>query len=252
MSGLLRDEARCSHITAWESTPAGRYALQQERALLLHMVSPWLQRKQSLLELGCGNGYFQEAFQEAGFDVAGLECHPRLLQQSRERLGSRGELYYGQVDYAPFQDKEFDYAAVLTLLPFCENPDKVMHEAFRVSKKGILVRALNRNSLYGFHTMCAARLGRGNGAWLEGLTWWSWPEMRRFLRAYQETACLKARSVLPGPMWSWRRQTLCHKVNTRFYPPGWGAILVARLDTVRPRTATPLLAWAKQPKTIPS
>jgi ubiquinone/menaquinone biosynthesis C-methylase UbiE len=252
MSGLLRDEARCSHITAWESTPAGRYALQQERALLLHMVSPWRQRKQCLLELGCGNGYFQKVFQEAGFDVAGLECHPRLLQQSRERLGSRGELYYGQVDSVPFQDKEFDYAALLTLLPFCESPGKVMAEAIRVSRKGVLIGALNRHSLFGLKAMCAGRLRQGNGAWQEDLTWWSWPQMRRFLRSYPETARLKARSVLPGPMWSWRQRNLCNQVNSRFYPPGWGAILVIRLDTVRPRPVTPLLAWAKQPGTIPS
>ena len=252
MSKVLRDEARCSLISAWEQSPAGQYALQRKQALLLHLISDWKQRKQSILELGCGSGYFQKAFAQAGFDVAGLECHPRLLQQARQRLGSRAELYYGQVDCLPFQDNEFDYTAALMLLPFCLRPDQVLAEALRVSKKGLLLGALNRYSLYGFNAAWSKRLIKGNGAWRKELTWWTWPELHRFLRQYREAARIKARSVLPGPMWSWRPNSLWDKLNNRFYPPGLGAILLVRLDRTRPRTGTPILAWVKQPRTIPS
>jgi SAM-dependent methyltransferase len=50
----------------WFETPAGRFALEQERRLLEGVVAGWPRRCKTLLEVGCGTGIFLELLYHTG------------------------------------------------------------------------------------------------------------------------------------------------------------------------------------------
>lgn len=107
-------------------------------------------RGRSILEVGCGSGYFLEAFWEAGLDIYGLDPSPEHLALARQlRLGGKVDLALGQPDHLPFGKEDFDYVAVLNPLGFAADPEAILHEAFQVAKHGVLIR-------FSINTPCTA------------------------------------------------------------------------------------------------
>ena len=89
----------------------------------------WPRRGHTLLDIGCGAGIFLEMLWHYGFDVTGLDTGTDLLDMARERLGNRAEFQLGRPEHLPFDDEEFDYAALLTVLEYVDNPEDVLREA---------------------------------------------------------------------------------------------------------------------------
>lgn len=54
-------------------------------------------------------------------------------------MGCRVDLHLGQGDHVPFEDREFDYVSIMTVLEFVDDPGSVLREAVRVARKGVLV-----------------------------------------------------------------------------------------------------------------
>lgn len=48
-------------------------------------------RKQRLLDIGCGLGWYLEAWNEQGFDVTGLDASPAMLARAGKRLAEAGK-----------------------------------------------------------------------------------------------------------------------------------------------------------------
>lgn len=223
---------------AWYASPPGRFALARELRLVDALMADWPRRGQRLVEIGCGLGLFLEEFWRAGFDVTGLDKSPAMLQSCRERLGQRAELFLGDAAHLPFEDKEFDYAALITVLEFTPDPGAVLREAARVAKKGLLVAFLNRWSFYGREMRKA-----GADSTLGQARWLSWPEVGRLLFAHVGRRPVMARSVLAGPRSTWRDRPGLSQVNSLILPPQFGAFVAARLDFLGERPLTPLPAW---------
>ena len=123
----------------WYATPEGTYAITQENRLFQHLISQWPRRGHTLLDIGCGAGIFLEMLWHYGFDVTGLDTGTDLLDMARERLGNRAEFQLGRPEHLPFDDEEFDYAALLTVLEYVDNPEDVLREAIRVSHRGVII-----------------------------------------------------------------------------------------------------------------
>ena len=132
----------------WYATPEGTYAITQENRLFQHLISQWPRRGHTLLDIGCGAGIFLEMLWHYGFDVTGLDTGTDLLDMARERLGNRAEFQLGRPEHLPFDDEEFDYAALLTVLEYVDNPEDVLREAIRVSHRGVIIGFMNSFSLY--------------------------------------------------------------------------------------------------------
>lgn len=132
----------------WYATPEGTYAITQENRLFQHLISQWPRRGHTLLDIGCGAGIFLEMLWHYGFDVTGLDTSTDLLDMARERLGNRAEFQLGRPEHLPFDDEEFDYAALLTVLEYVDNPEDVLREAIRVSHRGVIIGFMNSFSLY--------------------------------------------------------------------------------------------------------
>ena len=132
----------------WYATPEGTYAITQENRLFQHLISQWPRRGHTLLDIGCGAGIFLEMLWHYGFDVTGLDTGTDLLDMARERLGNRAEFQLGRPEHLPFDDEEFDYAALLTVLEYVDNPEDVLREAIRVSHRGVIIGTVFRSIRY--------------------------------------------------------------------------------------------------------
>jgi ubiquinone/menaquinone biosynthesis C-methylase UbiE len=241
------DDRTAERYEAWALSPLGRYALARERKLLACLVAPWPRRRQKLLDIGCGTGFFLELFWDAGFDVTGLDASPSMLSKARERLGIRADFHLGQAENLPFEDKEYDYSVLVTLLEFTQSPLQVLREAARVSRKGILIGFLNRHSLY---YMTAGREKPGAESTLSRGKWYTHFQMRRMVNAALGSRHVVTRSVLPGPPSSWREGVVTNRVNNHILPPVLGAFMAMRVDLTGEPAMTPLHALRNQRKHV--
>lgn len=226
----------------WVRSEQGAFALGTEKRLLQHLISFWPRRKQSLLEIGCGTGVFLEMFWEAGFDVTGVDISPEMLSQARNRMGNRADLHLGDGGHLPFDDREFDFSALVTVLEFCPDPEAVLYEACRVSRKELFVAFLNRHSLY-YLSFCKNRSKKAQSS-LGDAHWFSWLEMSLLVRRTLGKKSVYSRSVLALPPFMWRDKKLCRLLGKPILPPFMGAFIGMRIDILdKNPLKTPLMAF---------
>ena len=234
------ETARLLH--EWYATPEGTYAIAQENRLFQHLISQWPRRGHTLLDIGCGAGIFLEMLWHYGFDVTGLDTSPELLEMSRERLGNRAAFQLGKPEHLPFDDGEFDYVALLTILEYAEEPEEILREAVRVASRGVIIGSMNSLSLY----QIQRRLHRPTleaKHRLHNLHFWS---LYRMIKNACPKASLSMRSVLLGPPGTWKRQGWWQRLNSLQTPLPLGAYLGICIDTQPRIPMTPLLLRARE------
>ena len=226
----------------WFDTPEGRFALEREAQLLQSVLAGWPRRGHKLLEIGCGTGLFMEMLYQMGLDVTGLDSSPEMVMAARKRLGNRADIHLGDGELTPYSDNEFDYAFLWSVLEFAENPETMLAEATRVAEKGLLIGFLNRNSLY-----YSVNVRKASGTLSQG-NWQTWCTIQDLIRKSTGFRPTLARSVLPGPMQTWRDSGLRKWANSRLYPPFVGAFTAVRVDFVNMKPLNPLFAWRREPE----
>lgn len=241
---MFDSEKHAGEYDHWFETEAGRFAFTQEKRLIQHLVSSWPRRRQSLLDIGCGTGVFLELFWESGFDVYGIDASAKMLSRAREKMGDRVDLHLGKAQYLPFDDNEFDFSAIITVLEFCDDPRKVIHEAARVTKKGILLCFLNRNSIY--YLGKKAFPSRQTGI-LARARWFTYREIKNMVTRELGPRHIFSLSVLPGPRSMWKDRSLLRTMNRLFWPPCVGAFVGMKIDIMETGPVkTPLMAFKKE------
>lgn len=129
---------------AWYQTPRGFWIGNAEFRLMARQLRP--QPTSTLLDVGCGTGHFSRRFAAFGLQVTGLDPDARAIEFARQQDGSITYLE-GSAEKLPFPDGSFDYGVAVTSLCFVEQFEKAISEMWRVSRKGIVLGLLNRNSL---------------------------------------------------------------------------------------------------------
>ncbi len=129
---------------AWYHTAKGQWIADAEFALLMKLLRP--AANQSLLDVGCGTGYFTQRFSDAGLRVSGVDSDNTMLQYAKSK---NNKIKYIQANACnlPFDDGAFDYCSAITSLCFMQNPVLALTEMWRVSRKGVVLGLLNRYSL---------------------------------------------------------------------------------------------------------
>lgn len=115
-----------------------------ERDLETHgfFLLPLLQRDFHVLDAGCGPGTISMGIAEAVFPgtVTALDHSPEHLEygqrlaQGREIVNIR--FVHGCASALPFADASFDIVFANALLEHMENPQKALHEFYRVTRPG--------------------------------------------------------------------------------------------------------------------
>jgi ubiquinone/menaquinone biosynthesis C-methylase UbiE len=131
---------------SWYRTPRGVWIGEIEFRLLRELLQP--RAGESLLDLGCGTGYFTRRFaREAGVVATGLDPDEAWLDFARAHAAA-GETYLGGVAQAlPFADRSFDLALSVTALCFVPEERRALKEMLRVTRRRFAIGLLNRGSL---------------------------------------------------------------------------------------------------------
>lgn len=133
-----------AEYAAWYQSAKGSWIAGREFSILQKLFTP--SAGQSLLDVGCGSGYFSEQFSHKGLVVTGLDSDARMLDYASRH---KGEVRYleGNAEALSFVDNSFDYCSAITSLCFVERPQHALSEMQRVARKGIILGLLNRHSL---------------------------------------------------------------------------------------------------------
>ena len=101
-------------------------------------------RVNTLLEFGCGTTRFTRWWKDIGIKATGGDISPFMLSQAVHRFD--GDLVMADSHYLPFKDNTFDALAFITTFEYYKDPIKVIREAARVGRHGIIMGMMNRNT----------------------------------------------------------------------------------------------------------
>ncbi|HEY5601618.1 MAG TPA: class I SAM-dependent methyltransferase [Gammaproteobacteria bacterium] len=129
---------------AWYHTRRGAWIGNTEFRLLMKMLNP--AQNASVLDVGCGTGYFTRRFAGAGFHVTGIDVDANMLAYAQAQ--SRHIPYVrASATQLPFKDNAFDYVMAITSLCFIQEPLTAIREMRRVCRTSVLLGLLNQRSL---------------------------------------------------------------------------------------------------------
>ncbi len=177
---------------AWYGTPRGSWIGDTEYRLLWQLLRP--SPGASVLDVGCGTGYFTRRLAADGLDATGLDSDDGMIRQAISQTAAGERYMVGDARALPFPDRQFDYAIAVASLCFVAEPDRAVREMARVSRRRVALGLLNRTSqLY-------ARKGRhgGRGAY-RGARWDTASEGRALLvRAGLRNVTVRSAVFLPA------------------------------------------------------
>ncbi|HIE53459.1 MAG TPA: class I SAM-dependent methyltransferase [Armatimonadetes bacterium] len=133
---------------AWYEQGPGYQAASREKALLQRLLAK-LGPVKTVLEVGCGTGYFTRWLAAQGLQAVGLDLSAAMLAVAQAKGATVGYLR-GDATALPFDDETFDLVAFITTLEFIASPMTALREAARVAKRGLLLGVLNRFSWTAF------------------------------------------------------------------------------------------------------
>jgi SAM-dependent methyltransferase len=156
---------------AWYDTSRGRWIGETEYALAARLLAP--QAGDSLLDVGCGTGWFTRRAAADALSVTGLDPNAAWLDYARAH--SKPELSWvaGDARDLPFADASFDHVLSIAALCFIDDERQAVAECVRVARHRFAIGWLNRDSLL------YRQKGRdgGSGAY-RGARWHSTDEVR--------------------------------------------------------------------------
>ena len=133
-----------ANYEAWYHTARGKWISDIEWELLINLLQP--DTDTTLLDVGCGTGYFSRRFAGKGLNVTAMDSNQAAVIYARRQ----GEgIHYLQADALalPFANDSFDYVSAITSLCFVEPPGQALGEMWRVTRRGLLLGLLNKYSL---------------------------------------------------------------------------------------------------------
>lgn len=101
-------------------------------------------RKNALLEIGCGSGFFLEEALDRGFQVVrGIEPSQQAIDQAAPRV--RGGIMCGLMGPGIFHADQFDVICLFQVFDHLLEPGALLDECFRLLKPGGFMLCINHN-----------------------------------------------------------------------------------------------------------
>jgi 2-polyprenyl-3-methyl-5-hydroxy-6-metoxy-1,4-benzoquinol methylase len=101
----------------------------------------------SILDVGCGFGYFLEFASQNGWDTYGVEIADAAVQSARKKVGE-ANIFHGSLRDAYYSDECFDTITLWDVLVMIESPFEELEECFRILKRRGKIGIRVRNVLF--------------------------------------------------------------------------------------------------------
>lgn len=200
----------------WYDTPRGRWIGEAEYALAARLLAP--QPGDSLLDVGCGTGWFTRRAASDDLVATGLDSNPDWLDFARARSSPALSWVEGDARDLPFADAGFDHVLSIAALCFVDDERQAVAEIMRVARRRFAIGWLNRSSLL------YRQKGRGGGSGAyRGARWHTAGEVRALFSGLP-VRNLKLRSAIFLP--SATRAARCLEQAMPSVLP-WGGLLLA-------------------------
>jgi len=155
-----------------------RYDLQRRLETVYEdLLGPCDLRGRSLLDAGCGTGWFSLWAHQRGADVTAVDIGPRLLAQVRRKCPAR--IVLGDVLDLQFADGSFDVVVSSECIEHTRDPRRAVHEVIRVCRPGGLVVITSNNRRWWWLCNLANRLHLRPYEGIEN--WPSWRQLRMWV-----------------------------------------------------------------------
>lgn len=201
---------------AWYDTPRGRWIGETEYALAVRLLGA--RPGDSLLDVGCGTGWFSRRAATDGLVVTGLDPNPAWLEFARSHSDPALEWAEGDARALPFADASFDHVLSITALCFIDDERQAVAECVRVARRRFAIGWLNRASLL------YRQKGQGGGSGAYGGARWRTAAEVRALFADLPVRHLRLRSAVFLPSAS-RAARCVERILPDALP--WGGLLLA-------------------------
>lgn len=148
----------------WYQTSRGQWIGKTEYALLKQLLMP--HEKESLLDVGCGTGYFTRLFaRDLHGQVTGIDLNHSWLAYAKAHSVASEDYVEGAAESLPFGDNSSDLTISVTALCFIKDQRQAVCEILRVTRRRFAIGLLNRHSLLYFQKGRSGGKGGYRGAY---------------------------------------------------------------------------------------
>ncbi len=243
---------------SWHQSPQGSFALHCGLNLTKKMLSSWPRRGHSFLQIYFDSPKTLEWLWQSGFDVSAVAPSAHLIHSMDVALQQRVEMHAltpRALDNLPFNDKSFDYVALMLppIAPDTSYPPlhALLQEALRLAIKGVLYQGWNPCSMAGVQ-MSWKKSAQPD--FLQGCSWHNWKSVYTTLYNLSRQQMLnpaplsrhlgnmRLYSSLLGTVGQWGKNSLTQKIQGLIVPAPVGALMQIRCHLVdhTAMTSTPL------------
>ena len=129
-------------IWNWES-PAGKFRWKRRVKMLTEFIKP----DSTVLELGCGTGYFTQEIAKTGAKIVAIDISPELLKIAESNVPCQNVHFKEENAYnMTFNDNQFDYVIGSSVLHHLDIK-KSISEIYRVLKDGGIIAFTEPNMM---------------------------------------------------------------------------------------------------------
>lgn len=126
-------------------------AWQWDARRKLSWIRDWISSDHALLEVGSGPGSVLSVFREDGYKIDGID-----IRDSSYRSSLKPTLYDGTT--MPFESRSYDASLLLTMLHHTPDPEDILREAMRVSRRLIIIEDVYDTPLQRKYTKLADKV----------------------------------------------------------------------------------------------
>lgn len=213
----------------WYETPRGLWIGQRELELILAALQA--RPGESLLDVGCGTGFFTRALGRAiDGPITGVDVNSSWVAYARRRDPVRAAYEVADARALPYEDRRFDLVISIAALCFIEDELAAVRSMVRIARRRVVIGLLNRRSILWLQK--GRKGGRGG---YRGARWHTAAQAQALFRGLAVPS-LHVRSAIVVPSGGWFARTIERLWPRRF---GAGSFILVVADVSNAANASP-------------